>query len=164
MTHMRVDIPVDARRNTAKGNIGCEANLVGPRREKTTAQPSLQRPTLRSSARWRAGTVVDVGIPVETTNGRACGRDFHARRHRGSRKQVGGTFLSVDGNALALGVLVGEDVVPQVKRLQREACAKQTQDCDIGESWAHGPNQEMRIGDTTQHVVRGQERRARTSG
>lgn len=74
---------------------------------------------MRSSARWGAGTVVDVGIPVEATHDRSRGRDFHARCQRSSRKQVDGAFLPVDGNALALRVLVGEDVVPQVKRLQR---------------------------------------------
>ena len=33
-----------------------------------------------------------------------------------------GTFLSVDRNALALGMLLLEDVVPKVERLQGKAC------------------------------------------
>ena len=39
-------------------------------------------------------------------------------------------------------MLVGEDVVPQMKRLQRKACEEQNQDCDMGESWMHGPQME----------------------
>ena len=50
------------------------------------------------------------------------------------------TVLSVDGNALALGMLVREDVVPQVKRLQRKACGEQNQDGDMGEAWMHDPH------------------------
>lgn len=41
-------------------------------------------------------------------------RDFRSRCHGGSRKQMDGAVLSVDGNALALGMLVREYVVPKV--------------------------------------------------
>ena len=46
---------------------------------------------------------------------------------------MGGTFLSIDGDTLALRVFVGEDVVSQVKRLQRKACTEHAQDGDGGE-------------------------------
>ena len=48
-----------------------------------------------------------------------------------------GTFRSIDRRALAFGMLVDEDVVPQVKGLQCETCGKQSQQCDLGEAWTH---------------------------
>ena len=47
-----------------------------------------------------------------------------------------GAFRSIDRRALAFGMLVDEDVVPQVKGLQRKACAKQRKQRDVGESWS----------------------------
>ena len=73
-----------------------------------------------------AGSVVDVGAPCEADNNRCRCHNFHSRCHEGNRKQVDDTFLTVDGNALALGVLVLENVVPQVKRLQHKACGQKT--------------------------------------
>ncbi|MYA18557.1 MAG: hypothetical protein F4Z28_18225 [Gammaproteobacteria bacterium] len=61
-----------------------------------------------------------------------------------------GTFLSVDGHALALGVLFDEDVVSQVQRLQCKACGEQPKQGDVGESRAHGPHL-MRSGARTLH-------------
>lgn len=77
---------------------------------------------MRSSSGRGAGSVVGIGAPGEAGNDRCRCRDFPSSCHGVSRKQVDGTFLSVDGNALALGMLVLEDVVPKVERLQRKAC------------------------------------------
>lgn len=51
---------------------------------------------------------------------------------------MGGTFLSIDGHALALGMFFDENVVSQVKRLQCKACGEQPQQGDVSESGAHG--------------------------
>ena len=81
---------------------------------KESARPSPQGRTLRSIARWSAGAVVDIGAPGKTPSDRRRCRDFRSRCHGGSRKQMDGAVLSVDGNALALGMLVREFVVPKV--------------------------------------------------
>ena len=134
-----------------------EAKVVGPRRENEDRAAVVPRVDVALSAGWGAGSVVEVGAAGEARNDRCRCRNFHSRCHDGSRKQMDGAFLSIDGNALALGMLVDEDVVPQVKRVQRKACGEQTQDCDVGESRVHSSHWEaLRVTDTTQHAIGGQ--------
>ena len=140
MTHARRH-PVDARRNVAKG--ASPLDFAAEQQEwrglgEEKAQPSRMDVALKR--RRSASSVVDIGAPGEAPSDRHRCRDFRSRCHGGSRKQVDGTVLSVDGNALAPGMLVREDVVPEVKRLQRQACGEQNQDGDMGEAWMHDPH------------------------
>ena len=105
---------------------------------KRTAQSSPEGSTLHSGARWGAGSMTDCGVPGGNHQGRRGRHDVDPRPRRGIRQHMVGTFRSVDCHALALGMLVDEDVVPQVEGLQCEARGKQSQQCDLVESRAHG--------------------------
>ena len=96
------------------------------------------RSTLGSSARWGASSAIDVSVPGKSGDDRRRCRHFRARCPGGDRNRVDGTVVAFDGSTLAFGMLFHEDVVAEVKRLQRKACANETRDDDLDESWAHG--------------------------
>ena len=67
-------------------------------------------------------------------------RNFHLRRTNDSGQCRHCGFGSVRCSTRALDRVVDGQVMTQVKRLQREACGKQTQDRYLCESWDHRPS------------------------
>jgi len=82
----------------------------------------------------------DDGIPGRDRNGRRELDNLNVRRAKASRQYMHRGFGSVGRGARTFDRLVNDQVVPQMKRLQREACRKQTQHRCLGESWDHGPH------------------------
>ena len=160
---------VEACRTIAMGKLCAAISevLLKALARKRTVQPSPAGSTLHSGARWGARSIADFGIPGGNRQGRLGWRDVDPRPRSGIRQHMDGTFRSIDRRALALGMLVDEDVVSQVKGLQCETCGKQSQQCDLGESGTHVSRyRDVPARNSTYHVNPGQARalRARPAG
>ena len=76
--------------------------------------------------------------PSGARNGGRRHRNLDIRCANDSRQSSHWGFGSVGCGARAFDRLVDDQVMPQVERLEREACGKQTQHRYLGESWNHG--------------------------
>ena len=79
----------------------------------------------------------DDGSPAKARKDWRRRRNLHVRHVNDCRQDIHRVLGSVGCSARAFDRLGGDQVVPHVKRLHREAGRKQTQHRYFGESWDH---------------------------